>query len=557
MGTKLGRYILQEEIGRGAMSVIHRGHDPHIRRTLAIKVLREEFASREEYRHRFLSEARAAGTLTHPGIVTLFDIGESEGVPFIAMELLDGLTLDGFVERDGPLPTRMVLRIVMQLADALDYAHRRGVVHQDIKPENIAVISNNGDVKLMDFGIARLRDEATGKASDIVAGTPQYMSPEQIRNQRVDGRSDLYSLGVLLYWLLTGEEPFRADNIKELFRKIIDDPLPPLRPHDAEMPNALRDVVHTLMSPDPGSRYQTGGELIDDLRRIDDELAQREDTWSGKRIIPIRVRWTAIMSVLVALTVTLGLTVVYHKQNGAMTRLAQDYGLTLTQVLAFESAEDLLLKDGVALRALVEDMASNRDIVYLTISDRQGQVVAGTGAGDEGTVLPELPARSLLIRQGEQSIYAMDGPDGRAYFLFDAPILYQQHAIGRLRVGLSTEALRAANRTTLMAMIALMLVTLATVFIGAYVLARRFVAPIEILREALNQVARGRYDSRIRLRRDDEFERLYSAYNAMADSLEARNQLMQSERAAPAEGRREKSPMQATCIMDPTPRSKA
>ena len=524
MAITLGRYILRGELGSGAMSVIHRGYDPRIRRILAIKTLRAEYAEREEYRYRFLTEARAAGTLTHPGIVTIFDVGVVNGVPFIAMELLEGPTLESFVERRDRLPVRTVLRIVTQIADALDYAHRQGVVHQDIKPENIVVTSDSGNVKVMDFGIARLRHKSGPRPEDgsPVAGTPHYMSPEQIRGGEVDGRSDLYSLGVLLYWLLSGHTPFRTNNVHELLRKILKEPLPPLKPLDPATPQALLDVARTLLARDPAERYQTGAELIEDLQRIDDALAEQERTWRGRRFIPLRLRWTAVMSVLVAVTVTAGLAVVYHRQNEAMTRVAYDYGLTLTETLALESAEDLLLDDRIAIQAMIEEMARKRDIEHVSVSDRNGQLVASTDGNAPGSADVPLPEDRRVLLHGSQAIYTLDDGQGRSYLLFDAPVLYQDHELGRLRVGISTAALQAANRTTLAAMIAVMLVTLVTVFIGAYTLSRRLVVPIEILRRALGQITQGRFDGRIRMHRDDEFERLFSAYNSMADSLEAR-----------------------------------
>ena len=523
MKEKLGRYTLRGEIGRGAMSVIHLGYDPRIRRILAIKTLREDSTEDKEQRSRFISEARAAGKLTHPGIITIFDFGIAGTTPFIAMELLDGPTLRNYVRQHPHLPLRTIINIVSQIADALDYAHRQGVVHRDIKPENIAVTSDTGNVKVMDFGIARLRDKDRPgtEQRDLIAGTPHYMSPEQIRGGKVDGRSDLYSLGVLLYWLLSGHTPFHDKDRDGVLGAILSDPIPPLKPHDPSTPDALIDLTNTLLARDPAERYQSGAELIEDLRRIDDLLAERERAWSGRRIIPIRLRWTAVMSVLVAITVALGLGIVYKKQNEAMTRLAFDYGLTLTQMLAVETAEDLLLGDHIAIQVLVNEMASNREIVHLELSDRNDVVIASADPHRVGSAAgPE--SASPLLQRGAQSVHASTDAQGRQFLLFDSPIHYQNHELGNLQVGLATEALIQANRTTLLAMGAILLITLITVFVGAYTLSRRLVIPIEILRQALGQITRGRFDARIRLHRTDEFERLFAAYNAMADSLEAR-----------------------------------
>lgn len=237
---RIGRYGVGEEIGRGAMAVIYRGFDPEIRRELAIKCLQDDYARRPEYRRRFLVEARAAGTLTHPGIVTIFDVGESGDRPFIAMELLDGITLAAFAEQFRPLLLRNVLKIAIQLTEALDYAHRNGVVHRDIKPENIIVTSATVNIKVMDFGIAQtLNDPAWRADSDgYVAGSPHYMAPEQIRGLSTDARADLYSVGVVLYELLTGSTPFRGHEVEGLLTRVVRDPPPPLRPIVRDCPRS-------------------------------------------------------------------------------------------------------------------------------------------------------------------------------------------------------------------------------------------------------------------------------------------------------------------------------
>lgn len=520
----LGRYRLQDELGRGAMSIIYRGYDPHIKRVVAIKTLRPEYAEHQAFRQRFVSEARAAGTLTHPGIVTIFDVGETDRVPFIAMELLEGPTLDEFVRERGVLPLRMVLKMAIQIADALDYAHRSGVVHQDIKPENIICISDSGNVKVMDFGIAQQRSEKAWKPDEQgqIAGTPHYMSPETLRGGIVDGRSDLYALGVLLYWLLAGHTPYRAAEAADLFRQVLTEPLPNLKSQYPDAPEALLGVVRTLLAKDPRDRYQTGAEVVEDLRQIDDTLADHERAWDGRKIIPIRVRWTAFMSALVAITVTIGLVLVYHRQNQVTTNLAFDYGYTLSRMMALQSAEDLLLEDTIALQTMVDAIARNRDIAFLSISDKRGEVLASNDALARGSQYTEPGSSDLTAQRDQQQVFEISPDGGERIFLFATPIQYQDHDIGRLHVGMSTAALAAANRTTVTAMVTLMALTLIVVFLGAYFLSRRLLVPIEILRRALWKITQGRLDARIRMHRQDEFERVFLAYNAMADSLEAR-----------------------------------
>ncbi len=522
----IGRYRIEGVLGEGAMSIIYAGFDPSINRHLAIKCLKDEFARDESYRRRFLTEARAAGTLTHPNIVTIYDVGEADGRPYIAMERLAGDTLANRVAQEGFPPIGVVIELAGQVAAALDFAHRHGVVHQDIKPDNIILVEGWSHAKVNDFGVARLHEAPLEVDDGLVAGTPSFMSPEQLRGQKTDGRSDLYSLGVMLYWLLDGHLPWEETDVDLLLKRRLETPLPPLTPRDPSTPDVLVEIVRGLLRTNPAARYQRGHEVIDDLRHAQRELERLRDNPVATRIVPMRVRWAGILGVVLTVTLLSGLAAVYVKQNQAITGLAVDYGASLGRTIASEAAEDLLLGDRVAVRALVQDMRQNSQIRYLAIAGRDDRVIASGAAGDVGAPLGELPAEQRLasrevVPDDEQPPTEAVARDG-GMLLFDVPIRYQSHTVGMLRLGVSDDRLEAANRTTLVSMLAALLVTLGVVLGAAWWLFRRLLTPLEVLRHALLRVARGDTQHRIRLERRDEFGPLFGAFNLMNETLESR-----------------------------------
>jgi serine/threonine-protein kinase len=267
---QLGRYEILAELGRGAMGAVFRARDPRIDRTVAIKTIAVpagDAQSAEDYRQRFFREAQAAGRLSHPGIVTIYDVGEEEASqsPFIVMEYVDGRELNELVADGigGVLSLDSALDLVRQIAIALDYAHAQGIVHRDIKPSNI-IVTRDGRAKIADFGIAKL-SLAEVTLSGNLLGTPAYMSPEQISGKPIDGRSDLFSLGVIAYWLLTGEKPFQGDSITEISLQIAtQDPRPPSAV-DPALSQDVDHVLHRALAKNPDQRYQHGREMAADI----------------------------------------------------------------------------------------------------------------------------------------------------------------------------------------------------------------------------------------------------------------------------------------------------
>jgi eukaryotic-like serine/threonine-protein kinase len=266
----LGRYLLEKELGKGAMGVVYLGRDPKINRVVAIKTmaLAQEFDADEleDVKQRFFREAETAGRLSHPNIVTMYDAGEEHDLAYIAMEFLKGRDLVPYVKPAALLPLPTALSIVARVADALDYAHSQQVVHRDIKPANIMYEPASDQVKVTDFGIARITDSSRTKTG-MVLGTPSYMSPEQLAGHKIDGRSDIYSLGVTLYQLCCGQLPFNGESLAQLMYKIANEPAPDIRGINPMLPPEVAAVIAKAMSKTLDRRYQRGASLAADLRR--------------------------------------------------------------------------------------------------------------------------------------------------------------------------------------------------------------------------------------------------------------------------------------------------
>lgn len=267
----LGRYQVEKELGKGAMGVVYLGKDPKIGRVVAIKTmaLSQEFAGEEltDARERFFREAETAGRLQHQNIVTIFDAGEEHDLAYIAMEFLKGRDLAEFCKGDHLLPVPTVLSIVARVAEALAYAHKQNVVHRDIKPANIMYELESDTVKVTDFGIARITDSSKTKTG-LVLGTPSFMSPEQLAGKKVDGRSDLYSLGVMLFQMLAGVLPFRGESMAELMYKIANEDAANVRIIRPELSEELANVVERALSKRPETRYQDGMSFAVDVRHV-------------------------------------------------------------------------------------------------------------------------------------------------------------------------------------------------------------------------------------------------------------------------------------------------
>ena len=519
---QVGRYQILAKLGEGAMATVYKAFDPSIGRELVIKFLHSDLCVDAEYRNRFLREAKAAGALSHANIVTVFDVGEIEGRPYIAMELVDGGPLSDQLKKGEGMPLRDVARIGVQVANALDYAHSRGVFHRDIKPSNLLLLKDNVTVKVADFGIAHMAGQEAGDRTRVgtVIGTPHYMSPEQAMGLKVDGRSDLFSLGVMLYQLLTGARPFEAESMVTLAHRIAREDPKPIDELRNDIPPGLRRIVERCLRKQPGKRFQTGREVADALGKVWRELDEEADGRGRPRRVPLKFKLALGMAALVA--ITMAVTSVFVTQRQYQTLLAQtlDHGASLTKMIAAESAASALSEDWVGIDVFVQEVARALALKALLVSDSEGVVHVSADAADVGKAAAPLKGEELTAAAQGVRVYRIAARGGESVFDFEAPITFQKKLVGVVRLSLPEAPLASAARQSLLLLGLLLVITAATVGLATYVMAEHYAKPLRLLRESLDEIRNGRYGYRISEKRSDEFGEVYQAFDAMAARLE-------------------------------------
>jgi tRNA A-37 threonylcarbamoyl transferase component Bud32/HAMP domain-containing protein len=515
--------------GEGAMARVYKAYDPKIDRTLAIKALKAHLLADDEYRARFLREAKGAGILSHPNIVTVFDVGEEDRQPYIAMEWVDGPTLADLLKEGKTFSPREIVEIGIQLARALDYAHKKGIVHRDVKPGNIMLIKDTLTVKVADFGICRINEtEQTQKADQTqmgaVLGTPNYMSPEQVQGLAVDARSDLFSAGVVLYQMLTGHLPFESDSMISVVYKIANTDAPSLDKLRPDLPLSLRRVIARALKKTPEKRYQSGEALAQALigvaREIDEEARRK-----GKgRHIPLGIRWALTMAALVAVTMSITATILYQRQYAAMLDQATGYGGSLAKLVAVQMAVPLLGEDWAAIDVFIQETQSRQEFPYLLVVDHRSVIRGSNDPAQIGSTYQPLQANPVTSHDPGVTVQSYVLPDKRAVLDFDTPVLFQSKELGRVHLGLYEAPLKRIANLMLVLLAILTVVTSAAVAGGTYFLAHRLAGPIRVLRNSLKELAHGHYDYRIADKRNDEFGELYSDFDQTAEALEKRHE---------------------------------
>ena len=330
--TKLadGRYTVGQMIGTGGMADVYLGLDTRLDREVAIKVLRRDLAKDPAFVARFRKEALAAGGLNHPGIVAVYDSGEENNSPFIVMELVSGQTLRQKLQ-SGKISLAASLEIIKGILNALDYSHNKGIVHRDIKPSNI-MITDSGDIKVMDFGIARATDDIGATLTNTwnVVGTAQYLSPEQATGELADGRSDLYSLGCLMYELLTGRPPFTGDTPVSVAYQHVSSALTPASQINPSLDPNLDRMLEVVLAKDPNNRYQDAAAMLEDLEHV---IKGEPVTTKIKKIFPRRKLFTTLTLVAAAITL-LALGYFASAPTGVSIKVPNVVGLTEAEARA-------------------------------------------------------------------------------------------------------------------------------------------------------------------------------------------------------------------------------
>ena len=266
ISASIGRYKVVEEIGRGGMGIVYKGEDPILERVVAIKILSPHLIANSDSKERFIREAQAAARLNHPNISSIFDINEHDGIYYIVFEFIQGKTLRKVMDKERVMDLTKALDYFLPICYALDYAHQHSVVHRDVKPDNV-IVADDGHVKVADFGLAWIETEQSLTEPGAVLGTFGYFSPEQARGEKVDRRSDIYSLGVMLYEMLTGKLPFEADNPAALIQQHLASDPPKPSGYNHNISFSVEECILKAMQKDPDDRYQSAGEFTDDLTK--------------------------------------------------------------------------------------------------------------------------------------------------------------------------------------------------------------------------------------------------------------------------------------------------
>lgn len=525
LNKKIGRYELKEVIGEGAMAVVYRAYDPEINRSVACKILKADHCVDEEYTSRFLRESKAAGALSHASIVTIYDVGEIDGAPYIMMELIEGKDLGEVLNVREKLSIKDTLVIALNLARALDYAHSANIVHRDIKPDNIILLSDSESIKVADFGIARVSesDEAQKTQVGSVLGTPRYMSPEQALGENIDGRSDLFSVGTIMYEMLTGKKAFDAENMGTLMMQISQKQPEPLKKLNADIPIGLRQIVQKLLQKSPDKRFQNGAELAKALSGELNALHDQQEEQTKHKYIPLRYKWTLSAAAIVTTVLLFSMNIMFGIQSTALTQQAVDSGSSLAKFIATETSIPLLSEDWITLETQINDAAGRDTFSYLIVADRNGVIRASSDPMLINQPYQEDESAEWISKTEDVYTTSSAGRDGGpGVFNIETPVLFQDTEVGKIVLGVSQASLDQVKNVTGWLMFFLGLITVSAVAVVMFTFAGLISKPMKAVSKSMRSLENGDFDARISLKRSDEIGKVFDAFNQMAASIQAR-----------------------------------
>ena len=525
--TTLGRYRIDARLGEGAMAEVYRAFDPGIGRAVAIKVLKPELTRDPSLGARFLREARAAGALNHPHIATIYDVGEADGAAYLAMELVEGRPLDA-VLAEGRLPYERVLTLGAQLADALAYAHRAGVVHRDVKPSNILLSADGQAAKLLDFGVARIGESeglARTQAGQMI-GTPRYMSPEAALGRPVDHRADLFSLGAVLYEMVTGKVAFPGQGLATLALQIAEGQVEPIARSAADCPPGLRFIIDKLLAKKPEARFADGAALHAALVR---EAAAASEA-PARRGVSLRIKLPLALAGVTAAALVASVSAVLARQERTLEQMAIVSGGSIAAFVtgnaAVLAADNAGLapeqQDWSALQAFVAQAARDPGIRTVQVVDTRGIIRAAADPRRVGQRYRAPQGEARVSVQGAAAVTAAPDDGRGAGLRFVRPIRYAGADFGTVDLVLARTALDAALADVRAMLLALALAVMAVAAVVGWLGAAAVARPLKRLRDALDAAAASDFALRLSHRRRDEFGGAFDAFNRAADAIEPR-----------------------------------
>jgi len=568
-----GKYRVIDELGSGAMGVVYRARHPDLPFPRALKVLREDLVENTETVARFREEGRsavrAAGTLNHPNIVTVYDVGEESRRPYIVMELFHGEPLDQLMPGIRQWALEDVLSVAAQLADALDSAHRHGVIHRDVKPANILVSEDHKTAKLTDFSVARAKSDSNLllTMTGTVIGAPRYMSPEQALGKELDGRADLYSLGIVLFELLTGQKAYKSDTITALLIEITQSDRPAVRTIRPNIPLGVERIVSKLLEKEPAERFQTGEELAEALRR---EIRYLGENRTRDAKIPAEVKGGLLFALISALVMGAGSMVINTGLTRSIERQAADIGIANAQSTAgaiyyleetyrdqmLDSVIDSFVKNAFAQQA--SDTGEGPEIEYaLMVEDNR--LVARSDDRFERNAPYRANNPVKVVRQTASGISAsivVNDYDGASRSARDRQVLEIQVPMPpdpitgvserRFILGLPTDQLRATSRLAGLLFSLMTLLSAATVGLITFLVTKRFTRPLQLMRNGMRNLRTGDLGIRMPASRSGIIGQTFKEFNAMAASFDRRGTTRDEDEHRPSQ-----SPIEADTTPDP------